>query len=99
MLEWLKEILNLLVATFKKFIKAAFPVVKQVVISELKDYAIAVVVELAQTDLSNAQKRSEAWKRILEEGEKRGLEVGESLARTLAEMAYQYYKEDIEGKI
>ena len=99
MLDWLKNLLNLLVGVFKKFVKAAFPIVKQVVIAELKDYAIMVVVELASTDLSNEEKRSAALKKILDEGEKRGLEVGESLGRTLAEMAYQYYKEEIEGKI
>lgn len=96
MLNWLKSIFNALVSAFKNFIKAAFPVIKQVVVAELKSYAIAVVTELATTDLSSGEKREEAWNAILAEGKARGLAVSESLARVLAEIAYQYYKEEVQ---
>ena len=95
MLEWLKNLVAKLVGAFLSFVKAAFPVVKQAIISELKDYAISVVTGLASTDLSSAEKRQMAWEAIVNEGKDRGLEVGESLGRTLAEMAYQYYKEQV----
>ena len=96
MFNWLLELFNALVRAFKKFIQAAFPVVKQMIIAELKDYAIAVVTDLATTDLSNDEKRKAAWEAILAEGSSRGLLLGESLARTLTELAYQYYKEETE---
>ena len=96
MLDWIKSLFNALVSAFKSFIKAAFPIVKQIVIAELKSFAVQVVTELADTDLSSEEKREVAWDRIKAEGIDRGLEVGESLARVLAEMAYQYYKEEVE---
>ena len=96
MLEWLKNFFNALLRAFKKFVAAAFPVVKQVVIAELKDFAIATVTGLATTDLSSSEKRKVALQAILDEATERGMEVGESLGRTLLEMAYQYYQEEVE---
>ena len=93
MFEFLKNLFSKLVRAFKAFIQAAFPVAKQVLIAALKDYALDTVTELANSDLSSANKREAAWKEIQKEAVDRALNVGESLARVIAEIAYQAYKE------
>lgn len=93
MFAFLKNLFSRVVKAFKSFIELAFPMAKQLVIAALKDYAIATVTELANSDLSSEEKRALAWTAVQQEGKKRALNVGESLARVITEIAYQAFKE------
>lgn len=93
MFEWLKKLMTGLIQAVREFLAIAFPIAKQLVIAALKDYAVYIVATLATTDLSNGEKREEAWKAIVGAGKDKGIVVGESLARVIAELAYQIVKD------
>ena len=92
MINWIKSLFNRLVRAFKEFLKIALPVAKQLILAELKDFAISVVDKLQSSKLSNTEKRKEAFKQIEEEAKNRGKSVSSSLINVLIELALQYIK-------
>jgi len=89
---------NKAIRAFKQFLSKVFTVSSQIVIGELKDFALEVVKELDVKRLSNEKKRQEAFERIKAEAVKRGLKVRDSLIYTLIELAVQWLKNESEGK-
>jgi len=83
-----------LIPIFKAFLAAAFSAAEQALIAELKDFAVQAVTKLAASDLSTADKREAALKEIQAEALRRGKILKESLARTLVEIAVQFYKKN-----
>jgi hypothetical protein len=70
----------------------AFTKAEQIVIAELKDFAINTVTTLASTDLTNEEKRKQAIEAIKNQAKAEGKEMTDSLAATLTELAYSYAK-------
>jgi hypothetical protein len=85
----IKGFFSSLLRKFKAFIAAALPAVKQIIIAQLKDIALETVKYLAVTDLSNEEKRSEAFKKIKEYAVLKGIAAKDSLINTVIELAYQ----------
>lgn len=92
MLKWIKSILKKIINAVGDFWEVAFPKAKQVILNELLPFAIKVVKELASKDLSNEDKRQEAFDSIKEEAEAKALVVGSSLIFCIIELALQYVK-------
>ncbi len=90
--DWLKDLFSSLIRIFLKFIKDAFDRSSKLLIAEFKEFAISTVVTLASTDLTNEEKRAQAFKQIKEEAITRGKELGDSVANVLVELAVQYMK-------
>jgi len=81
---------------FKSFIDVALPIVAQVLIAELKDFAINTVGTLQSTNLSNEEKRRQAFEEIKAEAINRGKNLSDSLINVLIELALQYIKNSLQ---
>ena len=89
---WFSNLFNKLVAIGKQFIQDAFDAITLATIGELKDLALEIIKELATTDLTDEQKRKEAFDRIKKAAKEKGLSVKASIINTLIELAVQYLK-------
>ena len=94
MIEWIKSLFNKAVKVFKSLIDEAFPIAVQIVIAALKDIAVEAVTAMAETDLSNEEKRSGAFTMIKDYAFNSGIEAKDSLISALTEIAYLKYKEE-----
>ena len=92
LLDWLKSLWSAAIKAFKVFIAAALPMAKQIIIGQLKDIASQAVIELQNSDLTNAEKREEAFNRIKSYAVDKGIEVKDSLINTIIELALQQLK-------
>jgi len=92
MWNWIKSMWNRALKAFKEFMAVALPTAAQIIMGELKDFAVEVVSSLDGTTLLNAEKREEAFNAIKEEAIRRGFSVSSSLIYTLVELAVQYLK-------
>jgi hypothetical protein len=93
-MKWLKELWAKLVGIFKSFLMDAFTQAEQIVLAELKDFAVVTVKNLMVSDLSSADKRKAAFEAIKAEALKRGKTMGDSLVNVLVELALQYVKKN-----
>ena len=94
-LKWLWEKIS---NAFVSFVKDAVSKLTQKLIVELKDFAVKIVLDLATTDLSSAEKRKEAFKKIRDEAIARGLEYSDSAVNLLIELAVAALKKKDEVK-
>lgn len=60
----LRRILNGLIRGFWGFLKLAISGAGELILAQLKDFALASVTKLAETDLTNAEKRNTAFREI-----------------------------------
>lgn len=81
---------------FINFIREAVSQLTQKLIVELKDFALKVVTEIDISDLTNVQKRAEAFKRIKEEAIARGLAYKDSSINLLVELVVAQLKKSEE---
>jgi len=91
-----KRVFSNLYKTAKKFIEEALGMVVHVVIAQLKDIAIKVVEELENTDLTDAEKREEAFRQIKEYAVLKQIEVKSSIIYLVIELALQYIKQHVQ---
>lgn len=77
---------------FISFVKVAVDQLTQKLIVELKDFAIKVIEELATTDLTNSQKRKEAFDKLKAEAIAKGLDYRDSALNLLIELAVAQLK-------
>jgi len=96
MFNWLKRLWSRMLRIFKSFIDVALPIVAQVLIAELKDFAINTVGTLQSTNLSNEEKRRQAFEEIKAEAINRGKNLSDSLINVLIELALQYIKNSLQ---
>ena len=61
MFNWIKNLFNTLLRTFRIFLKLAIPVAKEIIAAKLRSVAINAVSEMSMTDLSNEEKRKQAF--------------------------------------
>jgi hypothetical protein len=83
-MDWFK---GLIIPALGDFFKAVFTKAKQEAISALKDIAVQTVLSLADTDLSNEEKRKAAFSKIKNYAVTRGIEAKDSTINLLLEMA------------
>jgi hypothetical protein len=95
---WIKKTFNNLIRVFGQFIEDVFNAGTKVLIAELKDYAIDIVSRLMKMDMTNEQKRKEAFNAIKQEGILRGKTLSSSLINLIIELALQYVKNKLEDK-
>lgn len=82
---------------FSEIMVAVIPILTQRLINELLGFAYDVVTKLNSTDLTNEQKRQEAFKQLVDEAKKRGLTYRDSSINFLIETAIQKLKGQIDG--
>lgn len=89
---WISGIFAKFQNTIGDFLKSVFNSEMTLVIAKLKDPAIAIVKNLMSSDLSSAEKRTQALEALMAEAKALGLDVGKSALNLLIEMAVQYVK-------
>lgn len=94
MFTWIANIFNKFVRACKAFLAVAIPIVTQVILGQLKDFALEVVKELAGANLSNEEKRKIAFERIKQYAISVGISISDSLLNTLIELAVQAWKNE-----
>jgi len=77
---------------FFNLIKDAFPLFKQVLMSQLSAFGSQVIAELAAGNLSGEEKRKEAFGRILAKAGEIQIVITDSLINALIEILYQKYR-------
>ncbi len=89
---WFSKLFSTVAKIFQSFIDAVFTQASKIIVAELKEIAIEIVAEIGSTDLSNEEKRNEAFTRIKESAKEKGLEARDSLINLIIELAVQYLK-------
>jgi len=94
LIAWLKEKFSKLIKAAEKFLIEAFNAEMKILIAEFKDFAVAAILELSKTDLTNEAKRAEAFKKIKDEAIRKGKNLPDSLINVLIELAVSKIKTD-----
>jgi hypothetical protein len=89
---------NIFFPKVKSFLSAVFNNAVQIAISEVMDFARTAVAELSLEDLTNSEKRNEAYKRIVARLKDEGKEIKESIIRTTIELALLELKNTVGDK-
>lgn len=92
MWNWIKNLFSGLLRAFRAFINAAIPVATQMIIATLKDVAVRIVTNISYENITNEEKRAKAIKLLKEYATNKGIELRDSLAAVIVELAYQYFK-------
>jgi hypothetical protein len=79
----------------KTFLKAVFTSAVSIAVASIKDTVQEVVNELNFENLTNAEKRNEAYKRVVAKLKEEGKEVGENIIRMTIEMAVAALKNEV----
>jgi len=90
--DWLKSLWSSLIKKFNEFINEVFTQSTKLLIAQFSDFANQVIAELAVTDLTDASKRLEAFKRIKDYAISQGKQLSDSLVNLLIELAVTRYK-------
>jgi hypothetical protein len=90
--EWLGDIFKKGALIFMDLIKSAFPIAKQVIMSQLSSFGSQVIAELAAGNLSSEEKRAEAFNRIKARAGEVSIVITDSLVNALIEILVQKYK-------
>jgi hypothetical protein len=93
LIKWLK---TAFLSVFGAFLREVFDAAKAKIIAELKDFAYVTVKDLNLTNLLNDDKRKVAILHIKEEARARGIELKDSLAALIVEMALTKLKNVLE---
>jgi hypothetical protein len=77
------------------FLKSVFTSAITAAIAEIQDVVTETVKELSYETLTNSEKRSEAYKRIVAKLKAEGKEISESVIRTTIELAVLELKNSV----
>ena len=91
---WIK---NIFFPKVNTFLKNVFTKAVQVATDEILDLVQKVVKELSYQNLTNSEKRGEAYKRVVAELKSSGKEVKENVIRATIELAVLELKQNVEG--
>ena len=89
---FLKNIFTKVGSFFFVLIQEAFPLCKQVIMSQLSAFGSQIITELAAGNLSGEEKRKEAFQRILGRAGEMQIVITSSMINALIEILYQRYK-------
>jgi len=78
---------NILFPKVKAFLSKALNSAVQIAIAEIQDTVKSVVKELSYENITNSEKRTEAYRRVVAELKASGKEIKESVIRTTIELA------------
>lgn len=90
-----KSMFSGLIRACKAFLDLAIPIATQIIIGQLKDVALRTVNELSNSDLTNEERREEAFYRIKDYAVNTGINAKDSLINTIIELALQTLKNAI----
>jgi len=93
----IKSFFSAVLRNFRNMLKVIFSGATEVILAQLKDIALQAVTELENTDLTNDNKRKEAFKRIGDYAKGKKITVTSSLINLAIELALQYMKAKIGG--
>jgi len=85
-----------LLRSFWSLMKQIFSGATEIILAELKDVALASVRRLAKTDLSNEEKRKQAFKDIKAYAKRNGIRARDSIVNLAIELAVQALKKGIQ---
>lgn len=97
MFQWLKNLFSGIIKTFRSFLKQVFTSSTELLLAQIKDFAVEVVTTLGKTDLTDSEKREQAFKDIKEYAINKGLNVKDSLINLAIELTVTYLKNKITG--
>ncbi len=84
---------NPMVVKFEQFMEQVFAAEKPVIVGALKDIAVEAVTSVGSlSNLTNAEKRAQAFTQIAAQAKQQGIQVGESMINLILEMAVQSIK-------
>ncbi len=92
MLNWIKGLFIKFLRIFGMFAKEVFDEATKIVIAQLKDFANEVVKELSVENITNEDKRKEAYLKIQSYALNKGIAVKDSLVNLVIEMAVNRLK-------
>ena len=92
---WFASLFNSFVRIFKAFVQEAFTLGEKIIVAQLKDFAIDVVKTLENSDLTNTERRKQAFKEIKKRAKEMGYEVSNSLIYSIIELALRYVKNEV----
>lgn len=92
-----KRFFSAVLRSFWGVLKVVFAGATELILAQLKDVAIQTVSELESTDLTNEQKRQEAFNRIVIYAKNKGIDAKASLINLIIEIALQFIKSKING--
>ncbi len=92
MFNWIRDLFLKVVKAVKPFLLSVFNSATQIAIAAIKDIALASVEKLAATDLSNEEKRNQAFQEIKGYAITKGITVRDSLIFLVIEMAVNALK-------
>jgi len=92
--DWFKEIFF---PKFKEFLKSVFTKAVTTAMAEIQDIVTVIVAQLSVENLTNDEKREKAVLLIIEALKVSGKVAGESLIRTLIELAVIALKNETAG--
>lgn len=78
---------NIFFPKFKQFLNSVFTQANTIIMAEIHGVVQSVVKELSYENMTNTQKRNEAYNRVVAELEAKGKTVSESLIRATIELA------------
>lgn len=95
--KFFKSLFSKVIKVFRAFLDEALPLATQYVMGELKDIALVAVQEMTVSNLSNDDKRKEAFKRIKDYAVKNSIQgAKDSIINTLIELALLKYKSEFD---
>jgi len=92
MFKWIINLFGGIARLFRSIIQAVFVPALKVFIAEFWNVACRVVEELAKTDMSNEDKRKEAFGRIEKEVKAKYIQYKTNWINILIELAWAYIK-------
>lgn len=96
-IEWIKDLFDRVVSTFKNIIEQVFSLSKKRLINMFWEVAMTIVADLQNTNFTNEQKRTEAMRKLETYAKEVGIVIKENMLRILIEMAVSAVKEKTDG--
>ena len=90
--DFFKGLFDKAIAACKVLIDLALPTVSQIIIGQLKDFAIKAVKEAQGLDIDNDQKRKAAFEKLSGYAKENAIEAKDSLINFVIELALQAVK-------
>jgi len=91
---WIRSLFSRALRVFSAFLIEALPIARQFIMAQLVNISSRVVQQLASTDLSNEEKRKEAFKQIWDYAKENSIPARDSLVNVLIELAVLKYKKE-----
>jgi len=92
MFNWIRDLFLRVIRVVKPILLAVFTAAFQILLAKLKDIATESITKLAMTDLTNEEKRGQAFKDIKSYAMSKMLSVNDSDINLIIEVIYKQLK-------